>query len=359
MIKSLFVVSDSPECGKTLLSMGIALRFQNEGYKVGYFKPVATEMKIEDATPIDEDVELMKHVLGQDSSIEDMAPVMMSPEFLEDFTIESREEILERITTAHRKLSKDFDILVIEGARTPSVLSHLDLSSISLAKIFNSSLLMVSKGSDDSIVDGIVHYKKMADSEGCPLVGCVLNNIPRQFTERADKVVREALEGNDIRILGIIPEEKILGSPTVEAVHEFIGGELVEGKDHQDKLVEGIYIGALSTEGARQYYSDFRDKALITGGDRADMAVAGIEAGVSLLVLTGNLYPPIGVLTLARLKKVPIILVPYDTFTTVKRLDAVTGRVKLWDKRKLDVYEQIASEFIDWKYVLNKINDAG
>ncbi|MDY6958530.1 MAG: AAA family ATPase, partial [Halobacteriota archaeon] len=129
MIKSLFVISDSPECGKTLLSMGIALRFQNEGYKVGYFKPVATEMKIEDATPIDEDVELMKHVLDQDSSTEDMAPVMIGHDFLEDFRTGSREEILEKIAAAHRKLSKDFDILVIEAARTSNVLSHLDLSS--------------------------------------------------------------------------------------------------------------------------------------------------------------------------------------------------------------------------------------
>ncbi|MDY6960090.1 MAG: DRTGG domain-containing protein, partial [Halobacteriota archaeon] len=299
----------------------------------------------------------MKHVLDQDSSTEDMAPVMIGHDFLEDFRTGSREEILEKIEAAHRKLSKDFDILVIEAARTSNVLSHLDLSSISLAKIFNSSLLIVSKGSDDSIVNGIVHYKKVADSEGCPVVGCVLNNIPRQFAERADKVVRGALEENDIKVLGIIPEEKILGFPTVEAVHEFIGGDLIEGKDLQDKLIEGIYIGALSTEGARQYYRDFKDKALITGGDRADMAVAGIEAGVSLLVLTGNLYPPNGVLTLARLKKVPIILVPYDTFTTVKRLDAVTGRVKLWDKRKLDVYEETVSELIDWKYVLQKVKE--
>ncbi|MDY6865345.1 MAG: DRTGG domain-containing protein, partial [Halobacteriota archaeon] len=311
----------------------------------------------EDATPIDEDVELMKHVLDQDSSSEDMAPVMIGHDFLEDFRTGSREEILEKITAAHRKLSKDFDILVIEGARTSNVLSHLDLSSISLAKIFNSSILIVSKGSDDSILDGIVHQKKVADSEGCPVVGCVLNNIPRPFAERADKVVRVALEENDIKILGIIPEEKILGYPTVEAVHDFIGGDLIEGKDLQDKLIEGIYIGALSTEGARQYYRDFKDKALITGGDRADMAVAGIEAGVSLLVLTGNLYPPNGVLTLARLKKVPIILVPYDTFTTVKRLNAVTGRVKLWDKRKLDVYEETVSELIDWKYVLQKVKE--
>ena len=85
------------------------------------------------------------------------------------------------------------------------------------------------------------------------------------------------------------------------------------------------------------------------------MAIAGIEAGISLLILTANLYPSHGVLTMAAKKRVPVIMVPYDTFTTVKRLDAVTGRIKSRDKRKIEACGHKITEFVDWRGILKKL----
>ncbi len=355
MVKSLFVISDGMGRGKTLLSLGIALKFKEDGKKVGFFKPVATETKIDKGTAIDEDVELMKKVLSLKVAIEDLAPLVIGPEFLEEFSPQSKDDIEKKLDLAFKKVSKKVDILIIEGGQTPDVLSFKGLSSITLAKKFHSKLLIVTKGDSDRVVDSVIHYKQVADYEGCAILGCVLNSVPKRFMERASLYATPTLEKNGVDILGVIPEDASLVSPTVSEVFEVIGGEVLEGEDQLNKLVKGTYIGAASIGGAQQYYHDMRDKALITGGDRSDMAVAGIEAGISVLILTANLYPSHGVLTVASKKGVPIILVPYDTFTTVKMLDAVIGRVKPGDKKKIELCEQNITKFVDWKRLLNKL----
>ncbi|MDY6965752.1 MAG: AAA family ATPase [Halobacteriota archaeon] len=355
MVKSLFVISDGIGRGKTLLSLGIALRFKNEGYKVGFFKPVATEMRIEDGVPMDEDVELMKDVLCLDSSTEDLAPLVIGYDFLEELSTQSKKDVEDKLDRAFKKVADDVDILVMEGAQTPDTLSFMGLSSITLAKKFKSRLIIVSRGESDHVVDNVVNQKHMADCIGCNLMGCVLNNVPQRLIARTNRYIVPPLKENGIDVLGIIPEDITLVSPTVAEVCDVMGGEVLEGKDHLDRLIVGSYIGAASIGGAQQYYHDMQNKALITGGDRADMAIAGIEAGISLLILTANLYPSQGVLTMARKKGVPVLLVPYDTFTTVKRLDVVTGRVKSWDKKKIELCEQKISEFIDWKGMLDRL----
>ena len=41
---NLYVCSATSFCGKSTVSLGLALNFKEQGYKVGYFKPIGWEM---------------------------------------------------------------------------------------------------------------------------------------------------------------------------------------------------------------------------------------------------------------------------------------------------------------------------
>ena len=53
--------------------------------------------------------------------------------------------------------------------------------------------------------------------------------------------------------------------------------------------------------------------AVILGGGRTDLAIAALDTGASLLVLTGGIYPHVQVLNKAEMTGTPILMVPHDT----------------------------------------------
>ena len=80
--QSIYICSTSSFCGKSIVSLGIALNLLDAGHKVGYFKPVGWEMgRDSEGKRIDEDAQLMISVLGSKLPMEIVAPdcVSISP----------------------------------------------------------------------------------------------------------------------------------------------------------------------------------------------------------------------------------------------------------------------------------------
>jgi len=117
--------------------------------------------------------------------------------------------------------------------------------------------------------------------------------------------------------------------------------------------VEAVLIGAMTPESATRYFRKARNELVITGGDRTDIVFAALEAGASALILTGNLYPSVKIFPRADDLSVPIILVPYDTYTTLQQVQRIVGRIKPRDKRRIGRAEKLVRENVDWRQILS------
>jgi hypothetical protein len=187
---------------------------------------------------------------------------------------------------------------------------------------------------------------------GVKFIGTILNDIPKIIIERVKGFSRPTLEKNEVTVLGIVPENIALRSPTVREIHERIGGEILSGEENLDNLVEDFLIGAMTPESALTYFRRSVNKAVITGGDRSDIQLAALQTNTSALILTGNLYPDVRVLARAEHQGVPVLLVPYDTYTTVSKTDEVTGRIKYSDEKKIKLAKKVVEENVKWKDIL-------
>ena len=105
----------------------------------------------------------------------------------------------------------------------------------------------------------------------------------------------------------------------------------------------------MTQDSAIHYFRRAPRKAVITGGDRPDLALAALETDTSALILTGNLYPDVRVLARAEEKGVPVILVPYDTYTTVGKVKDVTGKIRIGDKKRINEAKRLVSKHVNWK----------
>jgi BioD-like phosphotransacetylase family protein len=90
-------------------------------------------------------------------------------------------------------------------------------------------------------------------------------------------------------------------------------------------------------------------KAVITGGDRADMQLIALETATQCLVLTGGLRPVPEVLCRAEEIGIPVLLVWQDTMETVEAIEEVFGKTRLGQAAKLAMFESLLAEHFNFR----------
>jgi len=349
-VKSLFVMGQYGS-GKTAICLALALKLKERGVSVGYYKPIWTPTGVGDQT--DEDAVLMKEALDLPQPVERMTPFIASPHYLARY--EDPGQNLETIREGFSEAAKGADVVIVEGTNWPYVMLSLGLDAVSLAKQFGSSALFVSKVLNDYSLDAALLLCRHIERENVPLAGVIFNNVPRTLLDKTRGIYRPALVKAGYEVLGVIPRSLELSAPTVAEFQEVLNGEVLTGEEHLDRVVEDVLVGAMTLESAMNYLRRAANKAVITGGDRADLALAALETSTSVLVLTGGLYPDVRVLSRAAEKQVPVILVHYDTYTAAEKLHDVSRKVRPGDKDAISVARSNFRQHCNWKALLEAV----
>ncbi len=331
-MKTLYVMGTMGS-GKTAVCLALAMKLRDEGRKVAYFKPVGVAPGPERLE--DEDAQLMKEVLEMPQPLERTVLFTSSPHYLTRYR--GGGENLEAVATAFKEISAGADVTVVEGITSPHIMLSLGLDAPTIAKTLGAKVLMVDRIENDYSLDTALSYNEYVTSRGLQIVGTIFNNVPRPWLDKVKGIYVPIMEQRGYSVLGVIPKRIEIAAPTVAEFVDALGGEVLAAEDRLDLLVEEVLVGAMTTESAFTYLRRSVNKAVITGGDRADLALAALETGTSCLVLTGGLYPDVRVVARAEDKRIPIILVHYDTYTAIARLQQVSRKIKPDDKRAIRV----------------------
>ena len=117
---------------------------------------------------------------------------------------------------------------------------------------------------------------------------------------------------------------------------EGLHAEILCSAEHVGNLVENMMVGAMSAEAALMHFRRKPNKAVITGGDRADIQLAALETSTRCLILTGNLYPSPTVLNRADELGVPVLLADMDTLAAIEVVESYMGRSRVQLPQKID-----------------------
>lgn len=347
-MKNLYVTG-SRGSGKTTIAAGLALKLQEEGFKVAYFKPVGHGQ----AGKTDEDAILMQKILKMSYPLEIIVPYNFGPSYLSGFRQTGKE--LGVILDAYSKIANDNDVVIIGGGNSPYVLGSLGLDSITLATKLKAAVLHVIYLKNDFSLDEAVVFNNYLSCQGIPIAGNIFNNVPRTLIAKTRGIYSPILEKQGYKTIGIIPSHLELSCPTVAEYCEVLGGEILAGEDRLDLPVEDVIVGAMTIESALSYLRRVPNKAVITGGDRADLALAALETNTSVLILTGGLYPEVQVIARANERRVPVILVYYDTYTTIEKLSEVSFQLQPSNQKGLELALENINKHCDWPVILQAL----
>jgi hypothetical protein len=326
MTNRLLIVSTSPFAGKSLLTIGIGHWFIQAGRKIAYLKPVGTSPVMRDGILSDADALFVAEALGVEGNPELVCPVVLDTErrlaLLEGELIDAKAMILAAFST----LSAGADLCLLGGAARAGDGYSLGVPADVVASLLDARVLLVDRGGEPESIDPLLN---LSDRFADRLVGIILNRVPEATAPITKRLVVPFLTKKGLPVLGVIPQDDPLEFLTVAELADLLGAEVITPMDTTLLTVERYAVGAMRVESALHYFRRMRNKAVITGGDRADLQLAALETSTRCLVLTGGLYPPSTIVARAMESGIPILVVKEDTLTTVERIEHCLGRLRL------------------------------
>lgn len=356
-LKSIYLLSAQPYSGKSLIIVGLGLQLKEEGYQVGYFKPFGTAIKgeagsskqevVSKAGLIEEDAYSVKEVLALKEPIEKICPILVTDELINSILSgKSKENLSEKIATNFSSVAQGKDLVLIDGAGDFSEGYIFDLPVEKIVEITKSKITLVLKYEQDIILDILLRAKDIFKDN---FLGAIINLIPTSQIDYLNEVIIPYLQKRKIEIFALFPKDILLAAVTVREIVEHLNAQILSGEDKLDELVENFTVGAMHPEHALRYFHKIANKAVITGGDRADIQLAALETPTKCLILTGNLRPDSLVLSKAIDLGIPMLLVPYDTFTTVELIEEITKKIPFHGERKIGRVKELFKIKFDFK----------
>lgn len=369
MVKSIYLLSAQPYSGKSLITVGLGLQLKDEGYQVGYFKPFGRAVKKPGLRPdfyrdfggvgvdekiIEEDVYSVKKALALGEPLEQICPLLVTEEMIKNILCgppagevgSNKEYFSEKIVNSFNQVAKGKDLVFIDGAGNLSEGCLFDLPVEKMVKITQSKVLFVFKNEQGLDIDQILAVKEIFKDN---FLGAVINFISGREMDYFREVVVPYLGKKKIEIFALFPKDVLLSVVTVKEIVEHLHAKVLSGEDKLDELVENFTVGAMHPEHALSYFRKIANKAVITGGDRADIQLAALETSTKCLILTGNLSPDSLVLCKAMDLGIPVLLVPYDTYTTVEMIEEITKRIPFHGEKKITRVKELFKMNFDFE----------
>lgn len=341
---ALFVVSTETFGGKTAVIAGLTQHFRQDGYTTGYLKPVSTTPRVTEMHLSDVDAQFMQETFDVPGSLDTLVPVKLTASVIEA-ALRDDGELAAQIVPSFNTVRADVDVLLVEGSGDLCEAALFDLSALDIADLLDLSALVIVRYSDHLTGDRLVLAQRLL---GERLVGAIINAVPDSRRDFFVTRVVPVLEQRGIRVLGVLPQDKILRAASVQELADGLNGEIVSGKEHCDALVETLSVGAMGIDQALSQFRRQAHKAVITGGDRTDIQLAALQTSTRCLILTGNIYPNALIVTQAEERGVPIIVSKQSTLETVEAINQFFGRTRFHQPEKLDHLRQIFESNVDF-----------
>jgi BioD-like phosphotransacetylase family protein len=363
MAKKIFVAATMQNDGKTTVCLGLIWALKKYFKRIGFIKPIGQRYLIEQGYKVDEDSVLIDNIFGIKTNIKDMSPIAIEKGFTEKYIEKpDRQSLIKQIEDSFKKVSKNKDLVIIEGTGHAGVGSVFDLSNATVAKLLGAKVIIVSSGGIGRPIDEIMLNNALFEKEGVEILGIIINKvIPEKFA-KVNRLVRKGLLRKDLNVLGVMPFIHCLTKPTMRQLKDELDLRVLSGENGLDRTVNKIIVGAMQPHEALNYIEE--KSLVITPGDREDiiLTVLSLHAiglrkkfQIAGIIISGGILPHTTIMCLAEKSGIPILLSQKDTYSVASQIHDLTFKVRPEDKGKAKTIKDMVSRHVDIKKIISQI----
>jgi uncharacterized protein len=354
----ILITSNRPKAGKVFLIIGLAQKLMQQGYKIGYIKPLGTIPVRHGADVYDEDAIFIKEALAIEDPLSIISPFTLSYETMNNLpkggSADAARQLPAKVMDAFNAL-KGRDFVFIHGAADIFQGTALNIDAVSLSKAMDARVMMIEPWRGDTSTDTILGARKLFGEQFC---GGIFNKVPESLLLHVRETVKPFIEGAGIPLYGIFPKDKLLEAVTVKYLAEVLNAKVLCCEEGLEEFVQNFSIGAMDVDLALSYFRRTPDKAVITGANRIDIQLVALETSTKCIILTGGLETSDVVIGKAQSNGIPIISVETDTFTTVDKIERIMGQTMIREKGKVDRAKEVVSLEFDMAKFLKCVSNS-
>jgi len=355
-----FIAATRQNDGKTTTSLGLLSALQKSFPRIGYIKPVGQRFVEIEEQKIDEDTVLMDWVYQLNCPLVDMSPIAVEPDFTRKYLqFSNNEALVKKIKRAFDRVAWEKDFVLCEGSGHAGVGSVFDLSNAQVAKILGAKVIIVSQGGIGKPIDEVSLNQALFEKEGVEIIGVILNKVLAAKIDYITEFARRGLKRKGLELLGVVPHQRILSSPTVDLIREELRAERLNLCVRIHNLVERVVVGAMGAQNAIGYFKP--GVLVITPGDREDIILAAAttlaepDQHLAGIVLTGNLRPGNSVMKIIEKMPFPVLLAAEDSYEVASKVHNVIVKTRPHDTEKISLIRDIIAKNVDVNKIVNAL----
>jgi len=342
---NLYVTSAETYSGKSALCIGLGIRFKADGLRAGYMKPVNINSQLHEGMAYDDDVLFARQVFEMPELPTELTPVALTQTRLTHQLRGPEVDYEPVLMEAFARVSEGRDLLVLEGGRDSHEGYVAGLPARRVVELLGARALLVLKYDDTQLADRALEAQAYF---GKALIGVVINETTPAAMDEIREVLIPFLVRHSLPVLGALPMDPELAAPTVAELADGLHANILAGNEQSGELVEHMMVGAMRAEAALAYFRSIDHKAVITGGDRADIQMAALQTSTRCLILSGNLYPSPAVLHRAKERGVPVLLTDLDSFAAAEIVGSYIGRSRFQQPQKVERFTTLLNENLNF-----------
>jgi BioD-like phosphotransacetylase family protein len=135
--------------------------------------------------------------------------------------------------------------------------------------------------------------------------------------------IESALASAGITPLAVLPEDRVLASPTLAEVAAALRADAQFFDSHGSRLLDHALVASISADPGQGYFARTRAPAVIVRADKPDLQLGALNAGVACLILTGDEPVLSYVLERARSEEIPLLRTRLDTAGAVGAIEGL------------------------------------
>jgi len=332
MANKLYIATMEARSGKSVIALGIMEFLSRRLRKIGFFRPIIPNVER------DNNIQLILNRYNLQLPYEDMHAY--THDEAQNLVADGQyDTLLKTILSKFKALESRCGFILCEGTDYSGASSAFEFDfNADVANNLGCPVLIVvnGRGKTQDEIDDIVRFAQESfENHGCTVLAIIANRVdPKSAGSIEARLKREASVTVPVYIL---PEEPLLGMPTVGEIVTALQSPILQGnEDGLNREVHDIKIAAMNLPRFLDYVND--GTLIITPGDRSDVILGCLAAtvsdtypNISGLLLTGGLVldPQVKRMIEGFKNKSPLPVFSVDTDTYTTALDAGAVRAML------------------------------
>ncbi|MDF4204266.1 phosphate acetyltransferase [Maribacter sp. SA7] len=360
MSKAIYIVTTEPNSGKSIVSLGLMQLLLGRTAKVGYFRPIIDEVP---NGKTDNHIDTVLSYFNVDMKPEEAFAYTRS-QVVQLKNQDKDDEIVGHIIHKYKTIENKFDFVLVEGTdfSGEGAIIEWDINVL-IAKNLGIPAVILASGKNKTLDELVGNLYMAYDSfkeKGVDVLLIVANKVQPENVTIVSNGLKEKLP--DDVLVGTIPVNTILGSPTLKEIAQELDAKILFGEDYINNQVGSFSVGAMQL---RNYITHLKDDSLvITPGDRADIILGALQANISTnypslsgIVLTGGLLPEESIIKLIEGLSdiIPILSVARGTFYVTNKIGTIRPRIYAENTEKIQTSIQEFEKHIPTKELAERL----